>query len=150
MKKFFEAVMEWKTPACFLYTGSVILTFLIRFLLGYDSVPVSILFSLLVMSALVTLLQFFLFSGRFVRRMRYTARLLIFCVAFLAVLSANAFLFGWLPAGAGDVWLTFTAVFALIFAVMTAGFEVYFRVTGKRYDGLLGQYRKAREEGRQG
>ena len=39
-----------------------------------------------------------------------------------------------------------TLVFALIvFAAMTLGFEMYFRVAGRKYDGLLGQYRKEHE-----
>ncbi len=29
---------------------------------------------------------------------------------------------------------------------MTIVFEVYFRLTGRKYDGLLGQYRREREE----
>ena len=28
---------------------------------------------------------------------------------------------------------------------MTLGFEMYFRVAGRKYDGLLGQYRKEHE-----
>ena len=42
--------------------------------------------------------------------------------------------------------MTFTASFFVTFLVMTIGFEVYFRLTGRKYDGLLGQYRREREE----
>jgi len=31
---------------------------------------------------------------------------------------------------------------------MIIGFEIYYRAVGKKYDGLLGQYRKQKEEGK--
>jgi len=31
---------------------------------------------------------------------------------------------------------------------MIIGFEIYYRVVGKKCDGLLGQYRKQKEEGK--
>ena len=30
----------------------------------------------------------------------------------------------------------------LFFVIMTAGYEIYFRITGKKYDGLLGERQK--------
>ena len=41
---------------------------------------------------------------------------------------------------------TFIIIFIVIFIIMTIGFEVYFRIVGKKYDGLLGQYKKEREK----
>ena len=40
----------------------------------------------------------------------------------------------------------FIGVFFFVFAVMTVGFDIYFRVTGRKYDGLIGRYRKEKEE----
>lgn len=40
----------------------------------------------------------------------------------------------------------FIGIFFLIFLVMTIGFDIYFRVTGRKYDGLIGQYRKKKED----
>ena len=36
----------------------------------------------------------------------------------------------------------FVGVFFAVFLVMTLGFDIYFRLTGRKYDGLLGRYRK--------
>ena len=30
----------------------------------------------------------------------------------------------------------------VVFVAMTLGFEMYFRIAGRKYEGLLGQYRK--------
>lgn len=40
----------------------------------------------------------------------------------------------------GAVFLIFLAVLL----TMTLGFELYYRISGKKYDGLLGQYRASR------
>ena len=29
---------------------------------------------------------------------------------------------------------------------MTVGFDIYFQFTGRKYDGLIGQYRRKKEE----
>ena len=42
--------------------------------------------------------------------------------------------------------MTFLGLFFLIFLVMSIGFEFYFQMTGKKYNGLIGQYRKAKGE----
>ena len=71
--------------------------------------------------------------------MAYSARLLLFAVTFLAVLSVFAWKGKWFPAGEFGNWLTFAGIFLAVFAVMTAGYEIYFRLAGKKYDGLLGE-----------
>ena len=43
-------------------------------------------------------------------------------------------------------WVTFFGMFFLTFIGMTIGFDIYFRITGRKYDGMIGQYRKQKEE----
>ena len=38
----------------------------------------------------------------------------------------------------------YTALFLAVLLTMTLGFELYYRISGKKYDGLLGQYRASR------
>ena len=54
------------------------------------------------------------------------------------------------PADQAGAWVLFIVIFFLIFLVMTVGFDLYFRVTGRKYDGLLGQYRKEKEDAEDG
>lgn len=145
MKKVLDFVMEWKTAACFSYTGTVLLYMVIAALMGLDNAPLSILFAFLLLSAGGTLLQYICFTDRYIKKMRYTGRLVLFVAIFLPFLLAIAHWFHWFPMGDGKAWLLFAAIFIAILAVMTGGFEIYFRVTGKKYDGLLGQYRAERE-----
>ena len=51
---------------------------------------------------------------------------------------------GWFPMDAGH-WAVFLGIFLGIFLVMTAGYEIYFWAVGRRYDGILGQYRRSKE-----
>lgn len=74
--------------------------------------------------------------------MAYPARLLGFAIIFLAVLSVFAWKGQWFPAEEFESWLVFSGIFLVIFVIMTAGYEIYFRITGKKYDGLLGKRQK--------
>ena len=60
------------------------------------------------------------------------------------VLSAIAAGFGWLPAAQPGAWALFFLIFLAVLLTMTLGFELYYRISGKKYDGLLGQYRASR------
>lgn len=144
MKKILQFVMEWKTGACLMFTGTVLLYLAFCLILGEKEVAVSQLWTLLLISAAGTLLQTLCFTSLVIKRMRYTRRLLLFCLLFLPTLSATAWRFRWFPMGKGS-WLIFIGLFLLIFAVMTIGFEIYYRAAGHKYDGLLGQYRRERE-----
>ena len=144
MKKFFEGVMAWKTAAALMFTGCVILCSIIMALIGESAIPITMLASMLVVSALGTLLQYIAFTDNMIKKMRYSIRMLVFALPFLALLAANAYLFRWFPQDSAH-WLTFILIYLIVFAGMSAGFEIYYHAMGKKYDGLLGQYRKQKE-----
>ena len=52
----------------------------------------------------------------------------------------------WFPTENGGSWVIFVGTFFGTFILMTIGFDIYFRITGRKYDGLLGQYRREKEE----
>ena len=149
MKRFLEGVLQWKTWVCFMFTGSTLLYIAIALCMGERTVEIMSLISLVVISAAGTLLQYVAFTGAVIKKLRYSLRLLVFAVPFLGVLVGCAKLFNWLPKGVPG-WLSFCGIYLLVFCAITAGFEIYYRVTGRRYDGLLGQYKRAREKAQDG
>ena len=149
MKKFMEGVVEWKTYAAMMFAGTIILYTAISFILGERSVPISAIAYLLVLSAIGTFIQFLAFTDRIIKKMRYTARMAIFAIPFFAVLASVAYFFEWFPMDAMH-WLVFAGIYLTVFAVMAIGFEIYYRAMGKKYDGLLGQYRRQKESEHQG
>lgn len=146
MKKFLDGVMQWKTYACFMFTGSVIIYMILALCMGDSLVSLSTLFSLLIVSAVGTLIQFVAFSEVVIKKMRYSLRMIVFCVPFLAMLIICALCYGWFPVNYAYSWIVFVGIFLVVLGGMTLGFEIYFRITGKKYDGFLGQYKKAKEE----
>lgn len=146
MKKFLDGVMKWKTGVCLLYTGAMVIYLVFCLIFDNREVPTTQLWSLLLVCVLGTLLQMLCFSDLLIKKMRYTRRSLLFVVLFLPALSLAAWKAGWFPADNLGSWAMFVGMFFAIFVVMTIGFDVYFRVTGRKYDGLLGQYRREKEE----
>ena len=78
--------------------------------------------------------------------MRYTRRSLLFVALFLPLLVLMAWRGKWFPMEQAGAWVTFFGMFFLTFIGMTIGFDIYFRITGRKYDGMIGQYRKQKEE----
>ena len=87
-------------------------------------------------------IQYYIFSDRFVKKMRYTLRMVVFTISFLVLLAANAVCFRWFTANLYMHWWAFTGILLVVFIGGSISFEIYFRIMGKKYDGLLGQYRK--------
>ena len=141
MKNFLEGVMEWKSWAALTFSGAVVIYIVIALFLGQSEVPIHMIISLLLISSAGTFIQYLAFGPRIIKNMRYTLRMVVFVLPFLALLSATAYFFEWFPREASGYWFTFIGIFLVAFAGMTISFEVYFRATGKKYDGLLGQYR---------
>lgn len=145
MKRLLKFVVEWKTWVGLMFTGTVALYLVLCLILGQETVAVAMLWTLLALSVVGTLVQALCFTDLLIRRMRYTWRLLLFCLLFFPMLAAVAWAFHWFPMEGGS-WIAFTGIFLAVLAVMTVGFEIYYRVTGRKYDGLLGQYRKEKEK----
>ena len=97
-------------------------------------------------SAAASLIQAVCFSDWIIKKMRYTRRSLLFVLLFLPTLTLAAWKGGWFPMEQTGAWAVFLGMFFLTFVGMTIGFDIYFRITGRKYDGLLGQYRREKEE----
>jgi len=146
MRQFWKGVMSWKTGMSLLYTATMVIYLIFCLISGSSAVSVTILWSLLLVSIAGSLIQAFCFTDWIIKKMRYTRRSLLFVLLFLPALSLAAWKGKWFPIENAGAWLTFIGAFFLTFAVMTIGFDIYFRITGRKYDGMLGQYRKEKEE----
>ncbi len=145
MKKAFACIMEWKTNACLSFTAAVVIYSVFAWAFHQQVVELRTLLSLLLICAIGSALQLLCFTEHIIRKMRYTRRTLLFLVLFFPLLSGTAALFRWFPTEYAGAWLVFAGSFVAAFVVMTIGFEIYYRAAGKKYDGLLGQYRREKE-----
>lgn len=146
MKRFFKGVMEWKTSACFLFTAAVFIYLVFCLVYGTRQVSTAVLWSLFWAGAAGSLIQAVCFSDWIIRKMRYTWRSLLFVALFLPALTLIAWKGRWFPVEEAGAWAMFIGIFFLFFVLMTMGFDIYFRITGRKYDGMIGQYRREKEE----
>ncbi len=145
MKKWFRHSMEWKAGASLSYTAAVLIYAVVSLLLGEKNVSITVLFELLALCLAGSLLQYVAFTDAVIKKMRYSLRMVVFTLPFLALMTLCAVIFDWFPKGEPFAWVTFFVIFVLALAGFTAGFEIYYRASGRRYDGLLGEYRAKRE-----
>ena len=146
MKKFFEVVMNLKERAGLIYTGSMFFYMFFLWVFQQDSAPLPVLFSLLLVSVAASAMQVVAFSNLVIKKLAYGWRLVVFAVPFGAVLTAFAVGFGWFPTDQVGAWVLFGVIFVVIFVAITAGIEIYFRLSGRKYDDRLDWYRKSREK----
>lgn len=146
MKRFLDGVVQWKTSVCLMYTGAMIIYLFFCQVFGNREVSTAMLWTMLLACVLGSLCQGLCYSNWVFKRLRYTLRSLLFCALYLPVLAVLGWKAQWFPVEQAGSWAIFVGMFFLVFLLMTIGFDVYFRLTGRKYDGLLGQYRKQKEE----
>lgn len=137
MKSFISYTLSMKTNACYIFTaimmfyalGSVIWT-------GAPLTGLRIL-QVLLLSLLCGVLQVLVFSDLLFKRMGFGPRNLLLGLVLLALVTGYALLCGWFPADRPSAWAAFLVLFLLVFLGLTVGFEVVFRLTGRRYTSLL-------------
>ena len=91
-------------------------------------------------------MQVVAFSDLLFKKLAYGWRLVVFVVPFGAVLTAAAVGFRWFPTGQTGAWVLFGLFFALIFAAITGGIELYYRLSGRKWDDRLDWYRRNRDK----
>lgn len=146
MKKFFEVVLAVKERAALNYTAAMCIYLFFLWVFKQEGASLPMLFSLLLVGVMSGLMQVVAFSDLLIKKLAYGWRMVLFFVVFGAIITAFAVGFGWFPVENAGAWLSFGAVFVLIFAAITAGIEIYYRASGRRWDDRLDWYRKNRDK----
>ena len=121
MKKFIRFIGELKSWGCLSFTGALCIYMFIDWLYGGEYIRYSLIIQLLAMCGVITI---------------------------FGVCEFFAWAFHWFPMDNLGAWVSFIVIFFVAFIVLCLGFEVYFRVLGKKYDQALGRHRKRPEDGR--
>ena len=145
MKKFFQVVMAIKECTALCYTAAMCFYMFFWWVYKGETVPLSALFSLLLVCIAAGTMQVAAFSDLLFKKLAYGWRMMVFAVPFFVVLTAVAVGFGWFPTGSAGAWVIFVAIFIVIFLAITAGIELYYCLSGKRYDDRLDWYRRNKE-----
>ena len=145
MKKFFQVVMAIKECTALCYTAAMCFYMFFWWVYKQEAVPLSTLFSLLLVCIAAGTMQVVAFSSLLFKKLAYSWRLVVFAVPFFGVLTAFAVRFGWFPTGNVKAWVTFIAVFIIIFLLITMGIELYYRLSGRKWNDKLDWYRKNKE-----
>lgn len=132
---------SWFHNTCISFTVGV----LILMATCEDTLTVGQLSSVLLACLWTCAMQTVFFSPIWIYNMVYALRLFCFTVIGYLGLAAMAWFLQWFPRTDGTAWLLFSGIFLGITGVLTLFFEIIFRLKGKKYQGLLGAYKRQRE-----
>lgn len=142
MKKFFQVVTAVKERAALSYTAAMCIYMVFLWVFRQEAAPLPVLFSLLIVCVAAGTMQLVAFSNLLFKKLAYGWRMVVFVIPFGAVLTAFAVGFGWFPTESAGAWVTFGVIFIAIFLAITGGIEIYYRLSGKKYDDRLDWYRR--------
>ncbi len=144
MKKFFQVCTSIKELTALCYTAAMCFYMFFLWVFKQEDASLSMLFSLLLVCMAAGTMQVAAFSDLLFKKLAYGWRLMVFVVPFGAVLTATAVICGWFPTDQTAAWVMFGVVFVLIFVAITGGIELYYRLSGRKWNDRLDWYRKNR------
>ena len=144
MKKFFQVGVAIKELTALCYTATMCIYMIFLWMFEQETVQLSTLFSLLLVCIAAGTMQVAAFSDLLFKKLAYGWRLMVFVVPFGAVLTATAVICGWFPTDQTAAWVMFGVFFVLIFVAITGGIELYYRLSGRKWNDRLDWYRKNR------
>lgn len=142
MRSFFDVVVAVKERAALNYTAAMCIYVFFLWVFKQEGASLPMLFSLLVVGLAAGVMQVVAFSNVLFKKLAYGWRMALFFVVFGAILIAFAVGFGWFPADSAWAWVSFIAIFILIFASIAGGIEIYYRASGRKWDDRLDWYRR--------
>ncbi len=141
MKKLIEVTAAIKTFAALVFAGAIIVyTVFGGWFFDVNAIPLSLVWQLLFISLLASILQFIFFSDNVFPRMRYVHRFVFFAVPLFALVGTFAYAFRWFPVHSAVNWGIFFLVYLFFFGIITVVFELYAKITGKRFTAMLDAY----------
>lgn len=141
MKTFLKCAFAVKSNASILFTASMLVLAVVCGLILDQPITGALVLEVMLLCLLCSLVQFFFFSGLFFKKMTYLHRLLCSLPALLVIVAGTGVIFQWFPTDRWQAWAIFVGIFAAIFVVIAVAFEVYFRLSGQKYDDQLRRYK---------
>ena len=141
MKKVIEIISQIPKYTAYSFSMSMVVFMVISLIVGVESMSTSRLIQLLIICIVAAILQMIAFSDICIKKLAYTKRLVVFMFPFLVVITAFAVKFEWFPIESIGAWGIFIGIFLICFIVSTILFEIYFRITGDKYTGILNEYK---------
>jgi len=142
MKRFFGKVKHIQIYAAYNFTAMMCVFTLVAFILKLKTIPYLTIAELIIISLICATLQWLAFSDDVFKRLAYKWRIVIFMIPLLGVLTSFAVKFKWFPVDDTRAWVIFITIFLTCLLGCIICFEIYYRSTGNKYNGLLKEYRK--------
>jgi len=141
MKRLLEVSVAIKSVAGLVFAGQILVFVIVGTFFGLTDMPFAFIWQAVVIAAVTGVLHYVAFTEEVIKKMKYSLRLVVFSIPLYAMLAAFAAVFQWFPSGVVS-WFLFTAVFIFVFGIFNTAFEIYSRITGKKYNESLSAYKR--------
>ena len=141
MKKIIEISVVIKSVAGLVFAGQILLFVIVGTFFGLSTMDFLLIWQAVAIAAITGILHYIAFTESVIKKMRYTLRLLFFSIPLYTTFAIFAIVFNWFPPDV-YIWLLFTIAFLVIFGIFIAAFEIYTKITGRKYNESLNAYNR--------
>ena len=141
MKKLIEISVAIKSVAAMVFAGQIIIYLIIGTFFGLTGMDFILIWQTVAIATITGILHYIAFTESVIKKMRYSIRLIVFSLPLYTIIAAFALIFKWFPSTL-YTWILFTVFFLIVFGVLTAAFEIYTKITGKKYNESLEAYNR--------
>ena len=147
MKKLLNFVLPLKSFAAMIFSGFIcaymvtgtLYSIILKDPFNY-TIPFVFVLQGLVLSIVISSLWVIILGDTIIKKMRYLPRLIIFSISLMVVLVLCLLTFFAIPTDWAKLWLIVAGLVVMGIIALSILFELYYRITGKRYTEMLREY----------
>lgn len=146
MKAFFINTFEIKKICCLFFSGEVVVYAIIAYFLGLDSISLSFIWQMVLISLVLTLLQYGLYTTNCMKKVKNWIKILVHYTLLLVFGILFAKLFNWFDLS--DVKLLSIAILigTTCFLSISVSIYIYTKLTGEKFNEKLKIYKDLKKE----
>ena len=146
MKAFFINTFEIKKICCLFFSGEVVVYAIIAYFLGLDSISLSLIWQMVLISLILTLLQYGLYTTNCMKKVKNWIKILVHYTLLLVFGILFAKLFNWFDLS--DVKLLSIAILigTTCFLSISGSIYIYTKLTGEKFNEKLKIYKDLKKE----
>lgn len=147
MKNFLIKNLEHKIVAAMFFTSEVIIYILIAPFIGKDSIPVILIWQMILLAILLTLLQYAIYWSKFLENVKTPMKIIMHYISILIFGGIFTVIFNWFDITNIKNLIIAVSVLTVTFVLFVTSVGLYYKFNGDEFNEKLNLYKSKKNKG---
>lgn len=147
MREFLRKNLEFKVVTTMFFTSEIVIYTMVAPFIGEDSISLNIIWQMVLISVILTLLQYLFYATSIFDKIKTWKRVLIHYILLLVLGYGSSKIFNWFDTSDMDNIIIAASIFTVSFVLFAGAIAVYNKLAGDQFNEKLRIYKSSRGKG---